>query len=93
MEQMGLLELEPRSSERRQSKRQRTLRSALIVFKDSYCDIKCHILDVSETGALLQPADVMQCPNRFVLKPSSGPPRECEVVWRGQTTVGVRYCD
>ena len=83
----------PRSSERRQKARRRALKSALIVFKDGYCDIKCHVLDFSDTGALLQPADVIQCPNRFVLKPSSGPARTCEVVWRDATTVGVRYCD
>jgi hypothetical protein len=80
-------------AERRQSQRRRALKSALIVFQNGYCDIKCHILDFSDTGVLLKPSDILQCPNQFVLKPSSGPSRDCKVVWRGGTTVGVRYCD
>lgn len=77
--------------ERRQARRRRALKSALIVFKNGYCDIRCQILDFSEGGVLLKPADVVQCPNQFVLKPSEGPSRACEVVWRGQTTIGARY--
>jgi hypothetical protein len=42
------------------STRRRALKSALIVFKDGYCDIKCQILDFSDTSALLKPADVLQ---------------------------------
>jgi hypothetical protein len=80
-------------AERRQSERRRALKTALIVFQNGYCDIKCYILDFSDTGALLKPSDILQCPNQFVLKPSSGPSRDCEVVWRGGTTVGVRYSD
>jgi hypothetical protein len=79
-------------SERRQSRRRKALKSALVVFKNGYCDIKCQILDFSEGGALLKPADIVQVPNQFLLKPSTGPSRECEVVWRGRTTIGVRYC-
>jgi hypothetical protein len=80
-------------ADRRHNQRRRALKAALIVFQNGYCDIKCHVLDFSDTGALLKPADVLQCPNQFVLKPASGPSRNCEVVWRGGTTVGVRYCD
>ena len=93
MEQDVLDTGKPRPPERRQRGRRRALKSALIVFKDGYCDIKCHILDFSDTGALIEPADPTQCPNRFVLKPSTGPSRPCEVVWRRGKTVGVRYCD
>ena len=64
---------------------------ALIVFKNGYCDIKCQILDFSDTGALLRPADVLQCPPKFVLQPFVGPSRNCEVIWRRGTMIGVRY--
>ena len=58
--------------DRRQNQRRRALKAALIVFQNGYCDIKCHVLDFSDTGALLKPADVLQCPNQFVLKPAEG---------------------
>jgi hypothetical protein len=94
MEQTNVVEVQEDvlPSERRQSRRRKALKSALVVFKNGYCDIKCRILDFSESGALLQPADVVQVPNQFLLKPSMAPSRECEVVWRGRTTIGVRYC-
>jgi hypothetical protein len=77
--------------ERRQSRRHRALKSGTIVCK--YYDVKCQILDFSDSGALLRPADVTQCPNQFSLKTSTAPSRACKVVWRGRTTIGVRYCE
>jgi hypothetical protein len=51
---------------------------------------KCFILDLSDTGARLMPADVTQCPGELVLKPQIGQQRDCEVVWRKGGVVGVR---
>lgn len=51
----------------------------------------CQVLNTSDSGALLMPADVVICPNEFVLKPQIGPARDCEVVWRKGMTLGVRY--
>ncbi|HJU19659.1 MAG TPA: hypothetical protein VJ770_24665 [Stellaceae bacterium] len=78
-------------AERRRSPRRRALKSALIVFSAGRCSMTCHVLDTSETGALLMPSDVLLCPDQFVLKPLSGPARDCEVVWRKGTRIGVRY--
>ena len=77
--------------ERREKRRQRVLRKALIVFNGGNCDMACHIVDTSETGAKLVPADPLACPNEFVLMPQTGEPRDCVVVWRNSTQVGVRY--
>jgi hypothetical protein len=80
-----------KSAERRISRRQRVLKQALIVFNNAQCAIGCQILDVSDTGAKLMPADVFLCPKEFILKPQIGEPRYCEVVWRKSTSIGVRY--
>jgi hypothetical protein len=76
---------------RRRSPRRRTLKGALIVFRSGYCTMGCLILNTSDTGALVRPADILLCPNEFVLKPSVGPSRDCEVLWRKGEDLGVRY--
>jgi hypothetical protein len=55
---------------------------AQIIFRNGYCSMKCNIEGISEGGALLRPADIILCPNKFVLKPRFDLPRDCEVVWR-----------
>jgi hypothetical protein len=81
----------PDSADRRIAPRRRVLQNALIVFQSGYCTLKCHILNMSDTGAQLMPADIMQCPGEFVLRPAIGQQRDCEVVWRKGAVVGVRY--
>jgi hypothetical protein len=78
-------------AERRSHSRRRVLKSALIVFQGGRCTMGCQVLNTSDSGALLMPADVVICPNEFVLKPQIGPARDCEVVWRKGMTLGVRY--
>jgi hypothetical protein len=78
-------------ADRRRGRRQRVLKKALIVFGASNCDMACHIIDTSETGAKLVPADILACPNEFVLMPQTGEPRHCAVMWRKGTQIGVHY--
>ena len=77
--------------QRRQSPRRRVLKGALIVFRRRQCSMRCRILDLSDTGALLAPMDVLLCPKEFVLKPDVGEPRNCEVRWRKADRLGVRF--
>jgi hypothetical protein len=77
--------------ERRGGHRRRVLKSAMIVHNGGFCTLGCQILDVSDTGARVMPADILLCPAEFILKPRVGSPRDCEVVWRKKDTVGVRY--
>jgi hypothetical protein len=58
---------------------------------ERYCTLKCFILDLSDTGAELMPADITQCPGELMLKPQIGQQRDCEVAWRKGGVVGVRY--
>jgi hypothetical protein len=76
---------------RRGSPRRRVLRNALIVFRGGHCTLRCVVCDLSETGALLRPSDPAMCPGAFVLKQQDGPARHCEVAWRRDGMVGVRF--
>lgn len=78
-------------SENRRAPRRRVLKRARIVFQRGNCSMGCQILNVSDTGALLIPADIILCPEEFVLKPDVGDQRNCEVVWRKGTHVAVRF--
>jgi hypothetical protein len=82
---------EERVTERRGEPRRRMLENALIVFNNGHSSIACQILDVSDTGAKLVPADIFLCPREFVLKFRSGESRQCEIAWRRGTKIGVRY--
>jgi hypothetical protein len=79
------------SSERRDKSRRRVLKRALIVFQGGNCTMRCQILNISEVGAQLMPSDILLCPSESVLKPEVGDRRNCEVVWRKGTSVGVRF--
>jgi hypothetical protein len=79
--------------EQRHHPRRRVLQKALIVFDNGNCSMGCQILDMSDTGAKLMPADIILCPREFVLKPQNGEPRHCAVMWRKATQVGVRYVE
>jgi hypothetical protein len=81
---------EPRA-QRRQSPRRKVIKSALIVFQRGNCSMRCRILDLSDTGAMLAPLDALLCPSEFVLKPDVGEPRNCEVMWRKPDRLGVRF--
>jgi hypothetical protein len=78
-------------SERRRDPRRRVVKGAQILFNDGHCTMDCHILDITETGALLMPRHAMSCPKTFILKPRIGPEHQCEVIWRRATKIGVRF--
>lgn len=82
---------ENQENEKRRAARRRVLKRARIVFNRGNCSMGCQILNVSDTGALVLPADIILCPTEFVLKPDVGDTRNCEVVWRKGTQVAVRY--
>jgi hypothetical protein len=80
-----------KSAERRREKRERTLRHGKIIYSGSSCMMDCLVLDLTEGGARIKPADIMICPEEFVLKIQYSPLRNCEVVWRKNTELGVRF--
>ena len=93
-ESLGATEAPPPKTvifERRHERRHRSLMGAQIIFRNGNCIVGGHILNVSEAGAMVRPADIVSCPNRFSLKPRFESPRECEVMWRKGEVLGVRY--
>jgi hypothetical protein len=76
---------------RRRTERRRSLLGAQIIFRNGNCAMSGQILNFSDTGALVRPADLTLCPEKFALKPRFEEPRECEVRWRKGDVVGVRY--
>ena len=82
---------EERVTERRGDPCRQALENVLIVFNNGHCSMGCQIIDVSDTGAKLVPADIILGAREFVLKLQSGEARHCAVRWRRETQMGVHY--
>ena len=79
------------SDDRRRQSRRRTMQYALIVYNRVYSAMPAQIIDISDVGARLIPVDVFACTREFVLKPKNGGPRQCTVLWRRGTMIGIRF--
>lgn len=77
--------------DRRHSGREGRLLSGRIVYNNSSCVMNCVVLNMSDGGAKIRPADIVHCPTEFALRVVGQRPRNCEVVWRSQDTLGVRF--
>ena len=80
-----------RTREQRRHPRRKTLLGGMVVYEDNKCTMNCTILDLSESGALVKPGDIMTCPKTFRLKNSRGLDRMCEAVRRAGHSLGVRF--
>ncbi len=79
------------SSERRAAPRRRTLQQAEIVYNNNQCVMHGAIFDISDQGAKIRPADIVNAPSRFELRVKYGPSFQCEVVRKSGFYVGVRF--
>ena len=87
-------EIEKRQGNRRGEPRQRVARTATITDHATPSPVPCVILDVSSGGARLDVHSSATIPPRFkLLIDLDGSERHCEVVWRRDNAVGVRFCD
>jgi DNA-binding response OmpR family regulator len=84
---------EKSASERRGAQRTRTIKGGMIVYNQNKCDMECLILSLSEAGAALQPQDMLNLPDSFLLKIKDGAVHECQVCWRHANKLGVRFAD
>ena len=75
----------------RKSHRIETVRGGTIIYGRDRRSMYCVLLDISDDGAKLVPADMRNCPDRFSLKVAGHPDRDCTVVWRRTTQVGVKF--
>lgn len=75
----------------RDSVRHKVLKAGQIVYRDARCIMDCTILNISASGACIQPADAFEDPGPIVLRISNGPSRRCEIRWRKGVKLGVRF--
>lgn len=75
----------------RDSVRHKILKAGQIVYRNAHCVMDCTILNVSASGACIQPADTFDDPGPFTLRISGGPSRRCELRWRKGSKLGVRF--
>ena len=55
--------------------------------------MECMILNLSDEGAALKPADPPNCPTNFELEVTAGVVHRCEVSWRYRNKMGVRFVE
>jgi len=78
--------------EQRQSVRRYVLQGARIAGNNVPVE-NCWIVDISASGAQLKVKSADTVPNRFILLLSRDGrlQRQCEVVWRSENAIGVRF--
>jgi hypothetical protein len=79
------------ASPRRTNSRNKTLKSAKIVFNKNQSVIDCFVRDLSPTGAKLKLGDLVPLPKTFVLELHDGTRYDCERVRSMGQEVGVRF--
>jgi hypothetical protein len=83
-------------SEQRRIQRQgarRAVRIPVFILREAKPNLRCTLVDISETGARLIVHDVSTVPDRFTMAMTEQgvPRRQCRLVWRGAKEVGVSF--
>ena len=79
------------SDDNRDALRHRTLKGGRIVVNDGFSTFDCTVRNLSETGAKLEVTSSLPIPQRFELAMHDGRRFACEVAWRTETEVGVKF--
>lgn len=79
--------------EYRKDRRRFVFHGARIVLADGSVLEGCRIVDISSTGARLEVKNLEPVPDQFVLLLSYDGHlrRQCTVVWRAETTIGIEF--
>lgn len=80
-------------AERRTHKRIKVLRPGQIIFRNGNCVMDCMVIEMSEGGAALKPANLLDCPKSFTLSIKDGPSHQSEVCWQYGDKIGVKFLD
>ena len=80
-------------AERRRAGRKPMQMAAEILAPESDRAMACTVINLSDDGAALKPADPPNCPPRFRLEVSNGVSRHCEVCWRYRNKVGIHFVE
>jgi hypothetical protein len=82
------------NGDRRRVPRRRLLKGAIAAFSDRYCTIPCTVRNLSHVGALLTSKSASSIPDRFeLIIELDGIEVQCEIVWRKEFELGVRFLD
>lgn len=80
------------SDNKRRATRRRVLLGAKIIYNGRLGVLSCHVRDISETGCRLKVSATSALPKRFTLEIAEGGiSKECEVAWRKEDSMGVRF--
>ena len=79
------------TEDNRNAQRHRTLKGGSIVVNNGFSTFDCTIRNLSEAGAKLTVANAIGIPEQFELAMQDGRRFPCEVAWRTQTEIGVRF--
>jgi zona occludens toxin (predicted ATPase) len=79
------------TDDNRDAQRHRTLKGGSIVVNDGFSTFDCTIRNLSETGAKLLVTSSLGIPQRFELSMQDGRRFACEIAWRTETEIGVRF--
>ena len=55
--------------------------------------LKCQMLDVSELGARIRVGDPKTAPQEFMIILDKGLARWCQVRWRSDTEIGIKFVE
>lgn len=69
----------------------RVLWRARVVFNDGRSTIDCIVRTISETGALLKVASVVEIPSGFILDIKNRGLYQCRIVGAGVDEIGVEF--
>jgi hypothetical protein len=76
----------------RKATRRRVLKSGVIAFNERFSALPCTVRNLSPTGAQLRVDGTLNVPNTFeLLIELDGLEAQCEVVWRKDKEIGVRF--
>jgi hypothetical protein len=80
-------------TEKRKSLRRSVRQPAVILNNNGSILGSCTILDVSASGAKLQPRAPTEVPDDFILVLSKDAQvrRRCKIAWRSEAAIGVRF--
>lgn len=77
--------------ERRRGPRFAVSQRTKILFMNGSCQMDCTVIEMSKSGARLQPADAGLLPNEFDLLISPGKRVKCEAIHRSAYEIGVKF--
>ena len=79
---------------KREAERTETTRAGKIIYNGNMSVSDCKIRDLSDAGCRIYIESVLGIPNCFTLHIVNGDVRrECEVVWRKQKSMGLKFLD